>query len=148
MHEDGNNFRRLWTRTAGNLSLEIRYQKLKVNFNYCFSHGIFQNQVYDFFVLFVSLVQFYRKICLFFFSEFLVIWMFVKNSICTLQILEKQLHVFAWSTLHKSRQTLSTRRQLQHRQRTKINKAVLSASPSSVFQTKFIITVIELRLPV
>ena len=148
MHEDGNNFRRLWTRTAGNLSLEIRYQKLKVNFNYCFSHGIFQNQVYDFFVLFVSLVQFYREICLFFFSEFLVIWMFVKNSICTLQILEKQLHVFAWSILHKSRQTLSTRRQLQHRQRTKINKAVLSASPSSVFQTKFIITVIELRLPV
>ena len=52
-------------------------------------------------------VQFYRKICLFFFSEFLVIRMFVKNSICALQILEKQLHVFTWPTLHKSRQTLS-----------------------------------------
>ena len=35
--------------TAGNLSIEIRYQKLKVNFNYCFRHGIFQNQVYNFF---------------------------------------------------------------------------------------------------
>ena len=35
--------------TAGNLSVEIRYQKLKVNFNYCFKHGIFQNQVYNFF---------------------------------------------------------------------------------------------------
>ena len=31
--------------------------------------------------------------------------MFVKNSILALQILEKQLHVFAWPTLHKSRQT-------------------------------------------
>ena len=38
--------------TAGNLSIELRYQKLKVNFNYCFRHGIFQNQVYNFFVLF------------------------------------------------------------------------------------------------
>ena len=51
-------------------------------------------------------VQFYRKICLFFFSEFLVIRMFVKNSIFALQILEKQLHDFAWPTLRKSRQTL------------------------------------------
>ena len=39
--------------------------------------------------------QFYRKIFLFFFSEFLVIRMFVKNSIFALQILKKQLHVFA-----------------------------------------------------
>ena len=54
MHEDGNNFRKLWMTTAGNLSVEIRYQKLKVNFSYCFRHGIFQNQVYNFFVLFVS----------------------------------------------------------------------------------------------
>ena len=45
MHEDGNNFHKLWMTTAGNLSVEIRYQKLKVNFNYCFRHGIFQNQV-------------------------------------------------------------------------------------------------------
>ena len=52
-------------------------------------------------------VQFYRDICLFFFSECLLIRMFVKNSICALQILEKQLLVFAWPTLHKSRQTLS-----------------------------------------
>ena len=37
--------------TAGNLSVEIRYQKLKVNFNYCFRHGIFQNQVYNFFCI-------------------------------------------------------------------------------------------------
>ena len=33
--------------------------------------------------------------------------MFVKNSSFALQILEKQLHVFVWPTLHKSRQTLS-----------------------------------------
>ena len=30
-----------------------------------------------------------------------------KNSIFALQVLEKQLHVFAWPTLHKYRQTLS-----------------------------------------
>ena len=52
-------------------------------------------------------VQFYRKICLFFLSEFLAIRMLVKNPICTLQILEKQLHVFVWPALHRSRQTLS-----------------------------------------
>ena len=52
-------------------------------------------------------VQFYRKICLFFFLEFPVIQMFVKNLIFVLQILEKQLHVFAQSTLHKLRQMLS-----------------------------------------
>ena len=51
--------------------------------------------------------QFYGKICLFFFSEFLAIRIFVKNSIFTLQILEKQLHVSAWPTLPKSRQMLS-----------------------------------------
>ena len=51
--------------------------------------------------------QFYSKICLSFFSEFLVIRILVKNSNFALQILEKQLHVFAWLTLHKSRQTLS-----------------------------------------
>ena len=51
--------------------------------------------------------QFYSKICLFFFSEFLVIRMFVKNSIFTLYILKKQLYVFARLTLHKSRQALS-----------------------------------------
>ena len=42
---------KLWVTTAGNLSVEIRYQKLKVNFNYCFRHGIFQNQVYNFFCI-------------------------------------------------------------------------------------------------
>ena len=52
-------------------------------------------------------LQFYRKSCLLFFSEFLVIRMFLKNLIFALQILEKQLHVSASSTLHKSRQTLS-----------------------------------------
>ena len=105
MHEDGNNFHKLWMTTAGNLSVEIRYQKLKVNFSYCFRHGIFQNQVYNFFLyhfLGRFVAQFYRKICLFFFSEFLVIQMFVKNSICALQILEKKLHVTAWPTLHNS----------------------------------------------
>ena len=30
MHEDGNNFPKLWMTTAENLSVEIRYQKLKV----------------------------------------------------------------------------------------------------------------------
>ena len=109
MHEDGSNFHKLSMTTAGNLSIEIRYQKLKVNFNYCFRHGIFQNQVYNFFLyhfLGRFAQQFYSKICLFFFSEFLVIRMFVKNSIFALQILEKQLHVFAWPTLHKSWETL------------------------------------------
>ena len=42
-------FLKLWMTTAENVSVEIRYQKLKVNFNYCFRHGIFQNQVYNFF---------------------------------------------------------------------------------------------------
>ena len=56
MHEDGNNFCKLWMTTAGNLRVAIRYEKLKVNFIYCFSHGIFQNQVYNFFVLFRSAV--------------------------------------------------------------------------------------------
>ena len=77
--------------TARNLSVEIRYHKLKVNFNYCFKHGIFQNQVYNFFLCYFLgrfVQQFYRKICLFFLSEFLVIRMFVKNSILALQILE------------------------------------------------------------
>ena len=45
--------------------------------------------LYNFLVRVV--VQFYRKICLFFFLEFLVIRMFVKNSICALQILEKAI---------------------------------------------------------
>ena len=52
MHEDGNNFHKLWMTTAGNLSVGIRYEKLKGNINYCFRHEIFQNQVYNFFVLF------------------------------------------------------------------------------------------------
>ena len=43
----------------------------------------------------------------FFFSKFIVIRVFVKNSIFALQILEKQLHAFAWPILHKSRQTFS-----------------------------------------
>ena len=110
MHENRNNFHRLWMTTAGNLSVEIRYQKLKINFNYCFRHVIFQNQVYNFFWYYFLgrfVLQFNRKICLFFFSEFLDIRMFAKNSILALQILEKKLHVFVWSTLHKSRQTLS-----------------------------------------
>ena len=34
--------------TAGNLSVEICYQKLKVNFSFCFKHSVFQNQVYNF----------------------------------------------------------------------------------------------------
>ena len=112
MHEDGNNFHKLWMTTEGNLGVEICYQKLKVNFNHCFRHGIFQNQVYSFFCIISWMgpfvLQFYRKICLFFFSEFLVIRMFVKNSIFALQILGNKLHVFAWYTLHKSRQTLFT----------------------------------------
>ena len=37
--------------TAGNLSIESSNQKLKVNFNYCFRHGIFQSQVYNFFCI-------------------------------------------------------------------------------------------------
>ena len=108
MHEDGNNFYKLWMTTAGNLSVEIRYQKLKVNSNHSFRHGNFQNQVYNFFVLFPGsfCTAVLSKICLFFTSEFLAIWMFVKNLIFALQILEKQLHVFAWPTLHKSWQTL------------------------------------------
>ena len=60
MHKDGNNFRKLWMTTAGNLSVEIRYQKLKVNFNYCFRHGIFQNQVYNFFCI-ISWVVLYSS---------------------------------------------------------------------------------------
>ena len=42
---------KLWVTTAGNLSVEIRYQKLKVNFSYCFRRGIFQNQVCNFFFI-------------------------------------------------------------------------------------------------
>ena len=79
--------------TSRNLSIEIRYQKLKVNFNYCFKHTIFQNQVYDFFLSYFLgrfVLQLYRKICLFFFSEFLVIGMFVESSIFALQIVEKE----------------------------------------------------------
>ena len=58
-------------------------------------------------------LQLYRKICLFFFSDLFVflisslIRMFVKNSIFVLQIFEKQWRVFAWLTLHKSQQTFS-----------------------------------------
>ena len=70
-----------------------------------FSRIKFTIFVYFFLGLFSQ--QFYRKICLFFFSELLVIRMFVKNSIFTLQILDKQFHFFAWPTLHKSQQTLS-----------------------------------------
>ena len=46
MHEDGNNFHKLWITTSGNLIVEIRYQKLKLNFNYCFRDSIFQNQIH------------------------------------------------------------------------------------------------------
>ena len=42
---------KLWVTTVGNLSVEIRYQKLKVNFSYCFRRGIFQNQVCNFFFI-------------------------------------------------------------------------------------------------
>ena len=42
MHEDGNNFHKLWMITAGNLSLEIRYQKLKVNSNWQFPESSLQ----------------------------------------------------------------------------------------------------------
>ena len=109
MYEAGNNFHKLWIKTTGNLTVEICYQKLKVNFNYCFRHGIFQNEVYNFLYHFLGcfVLQFYRKICLFFASEFLVIRMFVKNSIFVLKILEKQLHIYMWPTLHKFWQTLS-----------------------------------------
>ena len=81
--------------TARNLSVEIRYKKLKVNFNYCFRYGIFQYQVFFFFVVFPG--SFSNVVLLqdLFVLLLLVIRMFVKNSICTLQILEKQLHVFA-----------------------------------------------------
>ena len=109
MRMDGNNFGKFWMTTARNLSAEIRYQKLKVNANYSFRHGNFQNQVYNFFLYYFLgcfVQQFYRKICLFFFSEFLVIRMFLKNSIFALEILEKQFHFFAWPTLHKSQRTL------------------------------------------
>ena len=51
MHEDGNNFHKLWMTTTGNMRVEVRYQKLKLNFNYCFRHAIFQNQVYNFFCI-------------------------------------------------------------------------------------------------
>ena len=77
--------------TAGSLSIEIRYQKLKVNFSYCFRQSIFQNQVYNFFCV-ISWVTSYSSFIVrfvFFFLEFLVIRMFVKNSIFALQILEK-----------------------------------------------------------
>ena len=47
MDDDESNFQKLWMMTAGNLSVEIRYQKLRVNFIYCFKHRIFQNQVYN-----------------------------------------------------------------------------------------------------
>ena len=94
MYENGNNFHNVWMKTAGNLRIEIRYPKLKVNFSYCFGHRIFQNQVYKFFGI-ISWVVLY---CRFIDCE---------NSIFALQILEKQLHVFAWPTLHKSRETLS-----------------------------------------
>ena len=95
MHENGTTFHKLWITTTGNLRVEIRYQQLKVNFNYCFSHGIFQNQVYKFFVLFFGLLRaaVLSQDLFVFFSEFLLIRMFVKNSTFALQILEKQLHV-------------------------------------------------------
>ena len=84
--------------TAENLRVEVRYKKLKVNLNCRLRHGIFQNQSLQFFLyhfLGCFAQQFYSKISLFFFSEFLAIRMFVKNSTFALQILEKQLHVFA-----------------------------------------------------
>ena len=73
MHEDENGFHKLWMTTAENLSIEIPYQKLKLYFNYCFRHEIFQNQLYKFLVLFP--VSFRSAVLL---SEFLVIQMFVK----------------------------------------------------------------------
>ena len=47
--------------TAGNLSIEICYQKLKVNSNYCFWHSNFQNQVYTFFCI-ISWVVLYSSV--------------------------------------------------------------------------------------
>ena len=93
MDEDGNSFHKLLMTTAGNLSAETRYQKLRVNFIYCFKHSIFQNSSLKFIISYTLsrfVLQLYRKIYLFFFSEFLVIRMFVKNSIFALQISEKQ----------------------------------------------------------
>ena len=104
--------------TAENLSVEIRYQKLKVNFNYCFSHGIFQNQVYNFFCIISWVVShnsfIVRFVCFssqnflsfeclrkirFFFTDF-------RKAIARLWV---NLHFTSLrkSTLHKSRQTLS-----------------------------------------
>ena len=107
MHEGENNFHKLWMTTAENLSVEIRYQNLNINFNYCFRHAIFQNQVYKFFVLFPgsfrTAVLSVRFVC---FSSQSSLSLFVKNSIFASHNLKKQFHVFAWSTLHKSWQTL------------------------------------------
>ena len=59
--------------TAGNLSLEIRYQMLQA---WHFPESNLQFFLYYFLGRFER--QFYRRIYLFFFSEFLVIQMFVK----------------------------------------------------------------------
>ena len=77
MQKDGNSFHTLSITTAGNLSVvEMRYGKLKVNFNHCFKHNICQNQFYKFiYFLFLGrfIAQLYCTICLFFFSELFAI---------------------------------------------------------------------------
>ena len=108
MHEDENNFHKLWMTTEGNLSVEIRYQKLKVNFICCFRHGILQNQGYNFFCIISWVVS-----CSSFTVRF--VCFFLRIS-CHSNVYEKldfcftdfgiAMNVFAWPTLHKSRQTL------------------------------------------
>ena len=57
MHQDGINLYKLWMESAQNLSVEILYQKLKVNFIYRFKHNIHQNQTYIFLSYFLGLLR-------------------------------------------------------------------------------------------
>ena len=107
MHEDGSNFHKLWMTTGRNLNVEIRCKKLKVNFSYGFSIA-FSRIKFTFFLsclLGRFVLQLNRKICLFFFQYFLPFECLWKIRILLYMILEE--HVFAWFTLHKSRQTVS-----------------------------------------
>ena len=56
--------------TAGNLSIEICYRKLKVNFSYCFRRGIFQNQVYNLFCIISWIVSYSTFIVRFVYFSF------------------------------------------------------------------------------
>ena len=55
---------------AGNLSIEICYRKLKVNFSYCFRGGIFQNQVYNLFCIISWIVSYSTFIVRFVYFSF------------------------------------------------------------------------------